>query len=728
MGLYSEQIASRIKNDQDAFELSFVQLASVVMGHKRQAETFLSDRETAKNAIEEILKYYHVVPAILPDTIEAVDDQLEFFLHPAGIMRRRVELTGKWYKDGIGPLLAQTESGQVISLLPGKASGYTYYDHEQNKRIKVNKENSKRIRIDAYCFYNPFPNRKIKIRDLLIYMARTLAISDYVVIISTIMAVTLLGLLIPYANQQIFSNVIPFGGVRQLMAISFLLVGATISTMLIRVTQNVVQARITTKTDIAVQSAAMSRLLSLPAIFFKEYTTGEISQRLQYLSLLCSTLIQIIFGAGLSGLFSFVYMGQIAVMTPALAVPAFIITATNLALTVTNALVSVKIQKKQMQGAAKLNGLVFSLLSGVQKIKISGSERRAFSKWAEKYSENASLSFAPPVFMRVATVLMGTVTTVGTIILFSISASAGISVAEYMAFIAAYGLLAGAIMSLAAASCTGASIKPILDLAKPIMDIEPETSVGKKMITRLSGSIDINNVSFRYNDDMPFVLDDLSLRINRGQYVAVVGASGCGKSTLLRLLLGFEEPHKGAIYYDSNDMKSIDVKSLRRSMGCVIQNSKLMTGSIYENIVVSAPWLTINEAWEAAEMAGVADDIRQMPMGMHTLVSDGGGGLSGGQKQRLIIARALAPKPKILLLDEATSALDNITQKHVSQTLDSLKCTRIVIAHRLSTIRQCDRVIMLEKGRIVEDGTYDELVKLNGKFAQLVKRQQLDIK
>ncbi|MCL2839924.1 MAG: NHLP bacteriocin export ABC transporter permease/ATPase subunit [Defluviitaleaceae bacterium] len=726
MGLYSDQISNRIKNDQSAFELSFVQLASVVMGHKREAETFLSDRETAKNAIEEILKYYHITPGALPDNIESVDDQLEFFLHPSGIKRRRVELTGKWYKDGIGPLLGQTHSGQIISLLPGKMSGYIYFDHELNKRIKVNKENAKNIGIDAYCFYNPLPSHKISIVDLLIYMARTLAVSDYVIIVATILTATVLGMLIPYANQQIFGHVIPMGGYSHLMAISFLLVGATISTMLIRITQNIVQARISTKAEVAVQSAAMSRLLSLPAVFFKDYTTGEISQRLHGISSLCTVLIQVIFGAGLTGLFSFVFIGQIAFIAPVLTIPALIIVAISLAITSIAALFEVKISRKQLAGAAKLHGLVFSLVSGVQKIKISGSERRAFSKWAKKYSENAALTYAPPIFLRISAVLVGTTTAVGSIVLFSISASADIAVAEYMAFAAAYAMLSGAVMSLTSLSTTVASIRPIMDLAKPIMDVEPETSVGKKMINRLSGSIEINNVFFRYNENMPYVLNNLSLKINKGQYVAIVGASGCGKSTLLRLLLGFEEPHRGAVYYDAQDMKSIDLKSLRKSIGCVIQNGKLMTGSIYENIVVSAPLLTIDEAWEAAEMAGIAEDIRNMPMGMHTLVSDGGGGLSGGQKQRVLIARALAPKPKILLLDEATSALDNITQKHVSQSLDGLKCTRIVIAHRLSTIRQCDRVIMLEEGKIVEDGTYEQLMSLNGKFAELVKRQRLD--
>ena len=225
---------------------------------------------------------------------------------------------------------------------------------------------------------------------------------------------------------------------------------------------------------------------------------------------------------------------------------------------------------------------------------------------------------------------------------------------------------------------------------------------------------------------MPLVIDDLSLKIRAGQYVAIVGKTGCGKSTLLRLLLGFERPQKGAIYYDGKDLNSIDLKSLRRKMGVVMQNGKLFQGDVYSNIVISAPWLTQKEAWEAAELAGIAEDIRHMPMGMNTLISEGTGGISGGQRQRLMIARAIAPKPKILMFDEATSALDNLTQKKVSESLDTLKCTRIVIAHRLSTIRQCDRIIVLDKGKIIEDGNYQELIDKGGYFARLVERQRLD--
>jgi ABC-type bacteriocin/lantibiotic exporter with double-glycine peptidase domain len=270
------------------------------------------------------------------------------------------------------------------------------------------------------------------------------------------------------------------------------------------------------------------------------------------------------------------------------------------------------------------------------------------------------------------------------------------------------------------------NLRPILTQLKPFLETPPEVSEGKHIPLRVSGAIELNHVFFRYNDKMPMVLDDLSLKIRKGEYIAVVGKTGCGKSTLIRLLLGFEKPQLGSIYYDSKDLEKLDLHSLRCLIGVVMQNGKLLQGSIFENIVISAPHLTLDDAWAAAELAGLAEDIRAMPMGMFTMVSEGGGGFSGGQKQRLMIARAVAAKPRILLLDEATSALDNITQRHVAEALDKLKCTRLVIAHRLSTIRQCDRILVLEQGRIAEEGTYDDLINRGGVFASLVARQRLD--
>lgn len=300
------------------------------------------------------------------------------------------------------------------------------------------------------------------------------------------------------------------------------------------------------------------------------------------------------------------------------------------------------------------------------------------------------------------------------------------TVGEYMAFNASYGMLNGAIIALTVVAMTFANIKSVMEMVEPLLNAVPEIGQNKKIVTRLSGNLEVNNVSFRYNEDMPLVLDNISLKIKAGQYVAIVGQTGCGKSTLMRLLLGFETPQKGTIYFDGQDIAKLDLRSLRQNIGTVMQNGKLFSGDIFSNIIISAPWLTLEDAWQAAELAGIADDIRDMPMGMHTVISEGSGGISGGQRQRLMIARAIVPKPKILMFDEATSALDNITQKQVSQALDSLKSTRIVIAHRLSTIRHCDRIIVLESGKITEDGNYDELIRKGGYFAELVQRQRLD--
>ncbi|MBQ2699813.1 MAG: ATP-binding cassette domain-containing protein, partial [Clostridia bacterium] len=429
---------------------------------------------------------------------------------------------------------------------------------------------------------------------------------------------------------------------------------------------------------------------------------------------------------GLTSLFSLMYVTQIFAYAPALVVPALIVILATLVFSVFTTLYQTKITRKQMELGAQESGMSYALITGIQKIKLSGAEKRAYARWSDLYAKQVEATYHPPLFLKMNTVISTAISLAGTLVMYAMALRSGVGVAEYYAFNAAYGMISGAFMSLSGIAMTAAQFKPVMAMAKPIMDAQPEVSEGKQVIDRISGAIEVNNVSFRYREDMPLVLDDLSLKIKPGQYVAIVGSTGCGKSTLMRILLGFEKPQKGAVYYNGKDLNTIDLKSLRRKIGVVMQNGKLFQGDVFSNIVISAPQLTLDEAWEAAEMAGIAEDIRRMPMGMHTIISEGSGGISGGQRQRLMIARAIAPKPKVLMFDEATSALDNITQKTVSDSLERLKCTRIVIAHRLSTIRACDRIIYLEKGKIVEDGTYDELIALKGRFAELVERQRLD--
>lgn len=726
MGWFDEQIRDRKQNDDDAFAEAFANMASAVMG-KRIEAAINDNRAATKDAIDEILKYYHVKSREVPDNITDMNEQLEYLMRPNGIMRRTVKLDKGWQNGAIGAMLGELkESGRVVALIPTGLSGYTYFDYETGKRKRVTRKNSDLLCEEAIVFYKPFPLKKIGISSLAVYIARTLSVSDFVMIGLATLALSLLGMISPVISKLLFGTVLVSGSIRLLVSVTIFSVCVSVSTLLISAVKSMIEARIETKLNVSVDAATMMRVMSLPADFFKQYSSGELSNRASQVGPLCKMLASSVLSTGLTSVFSLVYISQIFIYARSLVVPALAVILVTVLFSVISSFVQMKISTEQMELSGKESGMTYALITGIQKIKLAGAEKRAFARWGNLYAKSAKMTYNPPTFIKINSVISLAISLVGTIVMYGASLKSGISVSDYYAFNTAYGMVSGAFMSLAGIALTVAQIKPILTMVKPFFDALPEVSDGKQVLSRLSGGIELNNVSFRYSENMPNVIDDLSLKIRPGQYVAIVGKTGCGKSTLMRLMLGFERPQKGAIYYDGKDLERIDLRSLRRRIGTVMQNGKLFQGDIYSNIVISAPWLSQNDAWEAAEIAGIADDIRKMPMGMNTIISEGSGGISGGQRQRLMIARATAPKPKILMFDEATSALDNLTQKKVSESLDALKCTRIVIAHRLSTIKQCDRIIVLDKGKIIEDGRYDELIAKNGFFAELVARQRLD--
>ncbi len=727
MGWFDEQIKLRKRNDETILEEAFVGMADAVLGTK-MSEAYKSSAEKADSAIDEILKYYKVKPVEVPDSFKNLNDRLEYLLRPHGIMRRNINLEKGWYKDAIGAVLGtRKDDGSVVAFIPKGFSGYVFFDAPSGKWVKLGKKNENLFETEAICFYKPFPLKKLTLPLLMRYIIETLTASDVVLVVLATFAVSAIGMLMPKLNNILFGTVVANQNIKMLVGITVFMICATVSTLLLQAVKALLTARVGTKLELSVQAATMMRILSLPADFFKQYSSGELSSRSHYIQNLCSMLVSTVLNTGLTSVFSLMYISQIFIYTPTLVIPALIIILVTIAFSLATTFLQMHYSKKQMELGTQESGMSYALISGVQKIRLSGSEKRAYSRWSKLYAKQVGMTYNPPMFLRANGSFSSIISLTGIIVMYFMSIKSGVSVSEYFAFNAAYGMLTGAFLSLAGIATTIARFKPILEMAKPIMDAVPEVAEGKQVISRLSGNIELNNVSFRYSENMPLVIDDLSLKIRAGQYVAIVGETGCGKSTLMRILLGFEKPQKGAVYYDGKDLNSVDLRSLRRKIGVVLQNGKLFQGDIYSNIVISAPHLSLDDAWDAAEMAGIADDIRKMPMGMHTIISEGSGGVSGGQRQRLMIARAIAPKPKILMFDEATSALDNITQKTVSDSLDKLKCTRIVIAHRLSTIKQCDRIIYLEKGKIVEDGTYDELIAKNGKFAELVERQRLDI-
>ena len=726
MGWFNEQIKERKISDNNAFEASFDNITASVLG-KKMSSALNDSRIITKNAIDAILKFYHVPSREVPEELEDMNEQLEYLMRPYGIMRRSVILESGWYKDAIGAMLGiRKDNGTVVALIPSGFSGYEYFDLESGKYIKVKKSNEDLFEDEAIAFYKPFPLKSLTIKDLIVYIAQVLSVSDYVAIALATLAVSLLGMLTPKINNILFSVVVNSGSVRLLIGIAIFAICLSLTSLIISSVKSLISARINTKLSISIEAATMMRLMSLPADFFKNYSSGELQERAGNISSLCDMLVSTILNTGMTSVFSLIYIYQIFVYAPGLVIPSLIITFITIIFFVVSALMQMKISVKQMELGGRESGMTYALISGVQKIKLAGAEKRAFARWANLYAERISYSYNPPAFLKLNPVISSAISLTGTLVMYYMAVKTGVSVAEYYAFNTAYGMVSGAFMSLSSIALTFAQIKPILERVKPLLDAKPEISEGKQVITRLSGAVEMNNVSFRYNESMPNVIDNLSLKIRPGQYVAIVGKTGCGKSTLMRLLLGFEKADRGAIYYDGKDINSLDLKSLRRKIGSVMQNGKLLQGDIYSNITISAPWLTMDEAFEAAEKAGIAEDIRRMPMGMHTMISEGSGGISGGQRQRLMIARAIAPKPKILMFDEATSALDNITQRQVCEALDAMKCTRIVIAHRLSTIKQCDRIIVLDGGHIVEDGTYRELIDNKGYFYELVERQRVD--
>ena len=728
MGWFDEQIKDRKKRDEEDFLNAMDEIAAVITRRtqrKKCEDPDVDRQQNIKRAINEILQYYHVKQREVPDHIKELPDQMDYMCRPCGIMHRGVMLEKGWYKEAAGVYLGTKKDGTFVALIPELFSGYSYYDETLGKKVHLNRKTAEELEMEAICFYKPFPMKKLGIKDLIQFISSCVPFTARVSVMIMMLIITLIGMLTPKITYIIFNDVIPEGNMKVFAAVIIFSVCVNISKIIMMTVKSFIDERISTQMDICVQAAAMGRILFLPPSFFKKYTSGELATILQYLNSLCMTIYTSFMVTGLTSLFSLIYISQVFVYAPTLVIPSIIFTCLTLGASVVNTIFSMKLNKAAMDIAGKKNGMTYEMITGVQKLKLSGAEKRAFARWTSLYAKEVEATYGVPMFVLLGGTINTAISLAGVLVMYFLSVKSGVSVADYYAFTAAYGMVSAAFSSLVGLGLQAARIRPIMEVSKPILEAVPEVSEDKEIVTKISGSIEISHVTFRYEDGASNVLDDVSVKIRPGQYVAVVGKTGCGKSTLLRILLGFETVQKGAVYYDGKDISKIDLKSLRKNIGVVTQDGKLFQGDIFSNIVISAPWLSMEDAWEAAEVAGIADDIRDMPMGMSTMISEGSGGISGGQKQRLMIARAVAPKPKVLMFDEATSALDNITQKKISAALDKLNCTRIVIAHRLSTIRQCDRIIVLDGGKIVEDGTYEELLENKGFFAELVERQKV---
>lgn len=657
------------------------------------------------------------------DGLFTPDEQLERILRPRNIMQRRITLSGDWWHRAIGPKLGQDKEGNMLLFLPRKwVFGYICIDQKGEER-NVDAELMKNIKREALDFFPALPSRPLKAIDLLKYVASNLPSSTVFAVLLTASMAALIGMFVPFINKEIFHNVIPNGIIQDLFPIAALFLGVVIGTAMMEVMRNKLMIRLKDSISISLQHAVMARIISLDTSFFWKYSSGEITTRVTSIRELCSIADSAILGVIVTLVFSVVYVFQIFFYAKELIVISLMLLAIHIILLIIYA-IQLHIEEKELfDHKARLDGMEYGIFSGIQKIKLTGSEKRAYTKWLDIYRHCSHIKYNPSFSVKIMPALIALCQVGGIAIIWLFAIKENIAVSDFIAFSVAYGMISSVLQSVNAIIPELAEISPLLKISESVLSAVPESQPDAPQVEYLSGAIEISDLSFRYSEESNWLFRHFNLKIQPGEYVAIVGASGCGKSTLLRLLLGFEHPQAGGVFYDNYDLSMCDKTSLRRQIGSCLQGGTLFAGDLFSNITITAPGSTIDDAWRAAELAGIADDIRKMPMQMHTIVTEGNAGFSGGQKQSILIARALISNPSILIMDEATSALDAISQKRVAENLDRLDCTRIVVAHRLSTIRNCSRIIVLDKGEIKEEGTFEELMAQNGLFYQLAKRQ-----
>lgn len=643
----------------------------------------------------------------------------------SGVRTRRVILKGEWWREDHGPLVAFTElTAEPVALIPTSPSSYSWENTASGERGAVDAQNAAGLSPTAYMLYRTLPARALGVKDIVKFSMHRTTRRDLAVLLLTGALAGVLGILLPAATGMLVDTIIPESFRGPLVQMGFILLAAVLSAALFRLGGAMAAQRMEGRVEHAVQAAIWDRLLQLPVSFFRHYTAGDLASRAGSINVIRQLLSGAAIGSLLTGVFSTFQYGLLFYYDSGLALIAGGLVLVAMSFTVAIGLLQVRYQRKLLDLQGRISGTVLQLLNGVSKFRMAAAERRAFFLWARAFAEQKRLSFRARMLENYAGVFQSFFPLAASMVLFYLAASqqSGLSAGQFIAFFAAFTSFLASMLAMASTLLSVVHIVPLYERAKPILKALPEFHEQLEDPGTVSGAVEIRHLQFSYGQEQPLVLQDVTLHIKAGQYVAFVGASGCGKSTLMRLLLGFEQPLGGSVFYDGQDLRSLDVHLLRSQFGVVLQNSKLMSGDIYSNIVGSSE-LTLEEAWEAAAMAGLDDDVRSMPMAMHTVISEGGGSLSGGQRQRLMIARAIARRPKILFFDEATSALDNRTQRIVSESLAKLQATRIVIAHRLSTITQADQIYVMDKGRIVQAGTYEQLLRQPGLFAELASRQ-----
>ncbi|MDX2230587.1 MAG: NHLP bacteriocin export ABC transporter permease/ATPase subunit [Leptolyngbyaceae cyanobacterium bins.349] len=669
-----------------------------------------------------------IKPPAASENLKRVKEPLEAIARASRMRLRKVQLTERWWRNDCGPLLGYLRSdGTPVALLINAKSRYEIYNSVTQQRIPLSDRTAKLLASTAYMFYRPFSDGNVDLRMLFQYSLRGRA-PELINIALLGMLVTLLGMVVPQAIGILIDSAIPDANHGLLLQLTLGLIAASFGVALFQLTLGVNLGRFAAYSYANVQSAMWDRLLKLRITFFREYPAGELLSRVNAIEQIRQKVSSDKLDVFSKSLFSLLNLGLLFIYSPSLASVATVVVFLTAIFTSIAGHFKRQRSSQQEEMEGTISGMTIQLISGISKLRTTVSEQRAFAFWSKHYREQLRLMRGSQAIEDITAVFNMLQANLTPILIFWMAASllnqtqaGGLSTGTFLAFNTAFATFMVGVTTLSNNLVDLLEIGVLWDYAKPIAEELPEVDLNKADPGRLSGHIRLDHVTFRYREDGPLNLDDVTIEAKPGEFIAFVGPSGSGKSTTLRMILGFDVPEQGTVYFDGQDLAGLDVAAVRRQLGVVLQNGRIGSETVFENISGGA-LISMEEAWEAARMAGFDQDIENMPMGMHTVISEGGTNLSGGQRQRLLIARALVLKPRIILFDEATSALDNRTQAIVSASLEKMKVTRIAIAHRLSTIRNADRIYVIAAGRIIQQGSYDELAKQEGWFANLLAK------
>jgi len=721
------RMAKRHNEEQRQMDDAFRRLSSTLVPERKRFEFHAEVDDALFTACEALGKYegIHFTPPMEMLRNLPMRDPLGAIARASAVRTRRVALTGRIWSAAEQPFLARREAdGAYFACLPDGRRGYRIFDPVTRTLMPVTDERVQSLESFGTIFYRPFPARAMRLRDVLRFGLHG-SKRDLRVILLTGTIAGLLGVVAPLLTSEIFDHMIPTAQHAKLLMACLFLVTSAVATILFRLVQSFAVLRMQGRMESSVQAALWDRILDLPMAFFRRSSAADLASRGMAISAMRRALSSEAVSSVLTLIFSFFSYALLFYFSVPLALLATALTVLAFAITVSCYWLYVRYQRAIFDLEGRIAGVVLQSVQGIAKFRIAGSEDRAFVQWAVAFAKQKSMFTRTARLNLILRVFNAVFPLLGMMCIFFVmerQSVAAMSTGSFLAFILAYAQFTGAVMACTENLLPLLNVVPLYERARPILQALPEVDRRRTASRELTGRVEVNQVSFRYVQENPLILNGISCEIEPGAFVAFVGASGAGKSTLLRLLLGFEKPSSGAIYMDGQELQTLDIQSVREQMGVVLQNATLFSGDIYSNIVGSTPY-GMDEAWEAAKLAGCDAEIRALPMGMHTALGEGGKGLSGGQRQRIMIARALVGKPRILIFDEATSALDNQTQALVSRSLEQLNVTRIVIAHRLSTIVHADKIFVMDGGRIVQQGTYDELMQQPGVFASLVARQ-----